>query len=124
MANESKKNPNDLGSDGSKSESSKSEKSENKISDTIKKIISSGSASEMSKEILSTVLTQALKAKDDVSTLVTNEMIALIRKIDFVKEFSKFAENHKFKVTAEIEILKKENNHSEAKIDFKSDAKK
>jgi len=38
----------------------------------------------------------------------TNEMIALIQKIDFVKEFSKFAENHKFKVSAEIEIIKKE----------------
>ena len=31
----------------------------------------------------------------------------LIQKIDFVKEFAKFAENHKFKITAEVEVLKK-----------------
>lgn len=101
MANETKKGAT-LDGDPQKSEM-------NKISDTIKKIISAGSPAEISKELIGTVLTQALKAKDDVSSKVTNEMIALVRKIDFVKEFSKFAQNHKFKVTAEIEILKKEN---------------
>lgn len=80
-----------------------------KLGEAIKKIISSGSPTEISKEIISTVLGQALKAKDDITLKVSNEMIALVHKIDFVKEFSKFAENHKFKVTAEIEILKKEN---------------
>lgn len=79
-----------------------------KLTETIKKIISAGSPAEISKEIFSTVLGQALKAKDDVTLKVSNEMISLVRKIDFVKEFSKFAENHKFKVTAEIEITKKE----------------
>lgn len=79
-----------------------------KLTETIKKIISAGSPTEISKEIFSTVLGQALKAKDDVTLKVSNEMISLVRKIDFVKEFSKFAENHKFKVTAEIEITKKE----------------
>ncbi len=78
------------------------------ISETLKKIMSSGSPTEISKEIISTVVGQALKAKDDVAGKVTNEMIALVKKIDFVKEFSKFAENHKFKITAEIEISKKE----------------
>lgn len=102
MASDSKKN----NSGGDSSQDSKSDM--NKISDTIKKIISAGSPSEISKELIGTVLTQALKAKDDVSLKVTNEMIGLVRKIDFVKEFSKFAQNHKFKVTAEIEILKKE----------------
>ncbi len=78
------------------------------FSDTIKKIISAGSPSDISKEFIGAVLGQALKAKDEVSAKVTTEMIALVRKIDFVKEFSKFAENHKFKVTAEIEITKKD----------------
>ncbi len=78
------------------------------LSDAIRKIITAGSPTEISKELIGTVLSQALKTKDDVSALVTNEMISLVRKIDFVKEFSKFAENHKFKVTAEIEITKKE----------------
>lgn len=80
-----------------------------KLGETIKKIISSGSPTEISKEIITTVVGQAVKAKDDITLKVSNEMIALIRKIDFINEFSKFAETHKFKVTAEIEILKKEN---------------
>ncbi len=78
-----------------------------KLSDTIKKIISSGSPTEISKEIIATVVGQALKAKDDVAQKVTSEMIALVRKIDFVQEFSKFAVNHKFKISAEVEITKK-----------------
>lgn len=84
------------------------EDKKDKLTDTLKKILSSGSPTEISKEILTTVLAQALKAKDDVALKVTNEMIGLVRKIDFVKEFSKFAENHKFKITAEVEIFKKE----------------
>lgn len=84
-----------------------------KITDTIKKILSSGSPTEISKEILTTVMAQALKAKDDVALKVTNEMIGLVRKIDFVKEFSKFAVNHKFKITAEVEISKKEDTKPE-----------
>ena len=89
--------------------SSKSEK----FSDALKKIISAGSPTDISKELIGTVLGQALKAKDEVSLKVTNEMIALVRKIDFVKEISKFAENHKFKVTAEIEITKKSNSNDD-----------
>lgn len=85
------------------------------FSDMIKKIISAGSPTDISKELIGTVLGQALKAKDEVSSKVTNEMIALVRKIDFVKEFSKFAENHKFKVTAEIEITKKDTTPDEPK---------
>lgn len=108
MASDSKKKHHDSTSDSGKSDI-------NKISDTIKKIISAGSPTEISKELIGTVLTQALKAKDDVSLKVTNEMIALVRKIDFVKEFSKFAQNHKFKVTAEIEILKKETSSDDIK---------
>lgn len=79
-----------------------------KLGEALKKIISSGSPSEISKEIITTIVGQALKAKDDITLKVSNEMISLIHKIDFVNEFSKFAENHKFKVTAEIEILKKD----------------
>lgn len=93
------------------------EDKKDKLSDTLKKILSSGSPAEISKEILTTVLAQALKAKDDVALKVTNEMIGLVRKIDFVKEFSKFAENHKFKITAEVEIFKKENLEEKSKKD-------
>lgn len=92
-----------------KSEEQSATKTE-KISDAIKKIMGAGSPADISKELIGTVLGQALKAKDDITLKVSNEMIALVHKIDFVKEFSKFAENHKFKVTAEIEILKKDQN--------------
>lgn len=98
MANE-KKDP----------KSGESSSTTERLGDAIKKIISSGSASEISKEIIATVMGQALKAKDDITLKVSNEMIGLIHKIDFVNEFSKFAETHKFKVSAEIEILKKDN---------------
>lgn len=84
-----------------------------KLGEAIKKIISSGSPSEISKEIITNVVGQALKAKDDITLKVSNEMIGLVRKIDFVKEFSKFTENHKFKVTAEIEVIKKETSDKE-----------
>lgn len=80
-----------------------------KLGETLKKIISSGSPTEISKEIIGTILGQAIKAKDDITLKVSNEMMALVHKIDFINEFSKFAENHKFKVTAEIEIFKKDN---------------
>lgn len=86
----------------------KKEKPSDKLSDTLKKVLSSGSPTEISKEILSAVVGQALKAKDDITLKVTNEMIGLVRKIDFVNEFEKFAQNHKFKITAEVEVLKKD----------------
>lgn len=77
------------------------------MTDTLKKIMSAGSPTDISKELLQTALGQVNKTKDDISAKVTNEMISLIRKIDFVKEFSKFAEDHKFKISAEVEIIKK-----------------
>lgn len=104
MANNDKKDTKSAGEAPSATE---------KLGEAIKKIISSGSPAEISKEILTTVMGQALKAKDDITLKVSNEMIALVQKIDFVKEFSKFTENHKFKVTAEIEILKKDNSTKE-----------
>ncbi len=85
----------------------KNKEKKNNVTDTFKKIISAGSASDISKELLHTAMGQVNKTKDDISAKVTNEMIALIRKIDFVKEFSKFAEDHKFKISAEVEIIKK-----------------
>ena len=39
---------------------------------------------------------------------VGNEIVKVISKIDFVKEASRFVEEHKFKISAEVEVLKKE----------------
>ncbi len=83
-----------------------------KLTDTLKKILSAGSASEISKEAIGTVIGQVLKTKDDITERATQEMVTLIQKIDFVKEFAKFAENHKFKITAEVEVLKKSDKKS------------
>lgn len=74
---------------------------------TFKKIISTSSATGISKELINSALSQVNKTKDEVSSLVANEIMSMINKIDFVKEFSKFAQDHKFKITAEVEITKK-----------------
>lgn len=78
------------------------------VTDTFKKIITAGSPSDISKELIQTAIGQVNKTKEDISSKVTQEMIDLIRKIDFVKEFSKFAEEHKFKISMDIEISKKD----------------
>lgn len=59
-------------------------------------------------ELIQNAMTQVTKTKDDITYKVTQEMISLIRKIDFVHEFSKFAQNHKFKISMDIEISKKD----------------
>ena len=37
---------------------------------------------------------------------MTNEIVSVLKKADFVKEFSKFAEDHKFKISAEVEVVR------------------
>jgi hypothetical protein len=60
------------------------------------------------KELLNVVIQGAQKSKDEVTNRVGKEIAGILQKIDFVKEASKFVENHKFKVTAEIEVIKKD----------------
>lgn len=60
------------------------------------------------KDILNMVLQGANKSKEELTSRIGKEVIGMIQKIDFVKEASRFAETHKFKITAEIEITKKE----------------
>ena len=93
------------------------------LGDTVKKVFTAGvSAAFMTEESLRTYLSElklpkealnmliqsASKSKDEITQRVTKEAVGIIQKIDFVKEFSKFAETHKFKITAEIDIIKKE----------------
>lgn len=66
------------------------------------------------KEILNVIVQGASKSKDEITNRVSKEVIGIIQKIDFVKEASRFAENHKFKITAEIEVLKKNHNKNES----------
>ena len=58
-------------------------------------------------EVVNSLLDSANKSKKEITTKVTSELINIINQIDFVKEASRFVEDHKFKVSAEIEVLKK-----------------
>ncbi|MGE5087008.1 MAG: hypothetical protein ACM3MG_11950 [Bacillota bacterium] len=93
------------------------------LGETVKKVFTAGvSAAFMTEEGLRTYLSElklpkealnlliqgANKSKDEITTRVTKEVTGMISKIDFVKEFSKFAETHKFKISAEIDIIKKD----------------
>ena len=60
------------------------------------------------KEILNLILQGASKSKDEITSRVSKEVVGIVQKIDWVKEASRFAESHKFKITTEIEISKKE----------------
>lgn len=60
------------------------------------------------KEVLNTLLQGASKSKDELINRVGNETIRLISKIDIVKEAARFVETHKFKINAEVEVIKKE----------------
>lgn len=102
---------------------SKEPKIEPKISDALKKLFAAGvSGALMSEEVIRTYLADvklpkemlqlviqgAQKSKDEITGRVSKEIVGLIDKIDIVKEVSKFAETHKFKINAEIEIIKKD----------------
>ncbi|MBX2986387.1 MAG: hypothetical protein KF802_00690 [Bdellovibrionaceae bacterium] len=61
------------------------------------------------KEVLGLVLQSANRSKDEITNRVSNEIIKIVSKIDWVKELARFAESHKFKISAEIDIIRKEN---------------
>ena len=58
--------------------------------------------------IIQTILSNASKSKEELMNRVGTEVTKVISKIDFVKEATKFIETHKFKISAEIEVKKKE----------------
>ena len=93
------------------------------LGDTLKKVFAAGISAafmteesirsyltdlKLPKEFLNVLLQQANKSKEELMGRVGKEITGVLSRIDVVKELSKFAENHKFKVTAEIEIIKKE----------------
>lgn len=92
------------------------------IAETLKKVFTTGVSAafmteesirqylaelKLPKEILNTILASATKSKDEITQRVSKEAISMIQKIDWVQEVSRFAETHKFKITAEIDIVKK-----------------
>jgi len=94
--------------------------------DLFKKIISAGigaafmteesirsylSELKLPKDVVGMLLQGAQKSKDDLMDRVGNEVIKIIQKIDFVSEASRFVEEHKFRITAEVDVVKKDNSH-------------
>lgn len=63
-------------------------------------------------DFLNTLLQGANKSKEELMNVVTDEVVNVIKKIDFVKEASRFVEEHKFRISAEIEVVKKEDDPS------------
>ena len=59
------------------------------------------------KDVLNVLLQGAQKSKDELMDRVGNEIIKIVHKIDFVKEASRFVEEHKFRISAEIDVVKK-----------------
>jgi hypothetical protein len=70
------------------------------------------------KEVLNSLLQGANRSKEELMNRVGNEVIKLISKIDFVKEASRFVEEHKFRISAEIDIVKK--NSDETGLNLKT----
>ncbi|MFN7455424.1 MAG: hypothetical protein ACK5RO_12280 [Pseudobdellovibrionaceae bacterium] len=98
-------------------------KKESLLGDTVKKLFTAGVSAafmteesvrtylaelKLPKEVLNLILQQASRSKDEITGRVSKEVISMIQKIDFTKEMVKFAETHKFKITAEIEVLKRD----------------
>lgn len=93
------------------------------VGDTLKKLLTAGvsaafmteesirsfvSELKLPKETLNLLLAGAAKSKEELTNRVSREVINVISKIDFVKEASRFVEEHKFKISAEIEVLRKD----------------
>lgn len=98
------------------------DKKDGVLGDTLKKVFSAGVSAafmteegirkylgdlKLPKEIMESLLSGANKSKEEITNRVAKEINGIISKIDWVQELSKFAETHKFKIKAEIEIEKK-----------------
>ena len=106
------------------SESDKKSGKEGKVGETLKKVFTAGvsaafmteesirnylSELKMPKELMTAVLQNANKTKEEIAGRVSNEMVAMVKKMDFAEVMAKFARDHKFKISAEVEFVKKEN---------------
>tara|TARA_Y100000817_G_C16599748_1_gene430191 strand:+ start:180 stop:530 length:351 start_codon:yes stop_codon:yes gene_type:complete len=94
-----------------------------RVSELVKKLVSAGIGAafmteegirsylggiKLPKEVLNLLVQGANKSKDEMMNVVSKEVIRIIKGIDFVEEASRFVEDHKFRINAEIEVIKKE----------------
>ncbi|MCC7404992.1 MAG: hypothetical protein IT288_11400 [Bdellovibrionales bacterium] len=93
------------------------------VSEAIKKVISAGIGAafmteesirnylaevRLPKDVMNMLLQSAAKSKEELLDRVGNEVVRIVSKIDFVQEASRFVEEHKFKISAEVEVIKKD----------------
>lgn len=110
-------------SSNKKNEGSSFDDAKGLFSETLKKVFTTGVSAafmteenirsylqelKLPKEILNVLIQSANKSKDEITQRVSKEIIGIFNKIDWISELSKFAETHKFKISAEIDIIKKE----------------
>lgn len=103
------------------------------FSETLKKVFTTGVSAafmteesirsylqelKLPKEVLNVLIQSANKSKDEITQRVSKEIVGVFNKIDWISELSKFAETHKFKISAEIDIIKKD---SPVKVDLSKD---
>jgi hypothetical protein len=108
--------------DSHDSDIEKEEKSAGPLLEVVKKIFSVGVGAaflteesirsyvqdlKLPKDALNFILQSANKGKEEVVARVSKEIGGLLSHVDIVKEVSRFAENHKFKISAEIEVVPK-----------------
>lgn len=93
-----------------------------KVFDFVKKVVTAGlgaafmteesvrsylSDIKLPKDVVAGLVQGANKSKEELMARVGDEAVKVINKIDFVKEASRFVEEHKFRVTAEIDVVRK-----------------
>ena len=119
-----------MANDESKRKGSKADEDsrESLLGDTLKKVFTAGLTGallteegirnylgevKLPKELLNIILQGAFKQKDELQSKLAKEINGVLQKIDWAKELAKIAENHKFKITAEIELVKKKKSDSD-----------
>lgn len=108
------------------------------LTDTLKKLVTAGlgaafmteesirsyvSELKLPKDVMQMLLQGANKSKQELMNRVSNEVIKIINRIDFVEEASRFVEEHKFKVSAEIEVIRKEVKDGKGPLEAKINTK-
>lgn len=65
------------------------------------------------REVFQGLVNGASKSKQDMLNKIGGEVVKMLSKIDFVKEASRFVETHKFQITAEVNVIRKDDGEKE-----------
>lgn len=108
------------------------------LTETLKKLVTAGlgaafmteesirsyvSELKLPKDVMQMLLQGANKSKQELMNRVSNEVIKIINRIDIVEEASRFVEEHKFKVSAEIEVIRKKPKDKSSPLEAKINTK-